>query len=211
MGSNYKIKISWVCYVVALFLYANDFNANNSANDNDKSAQQTTKQQEEYYKKLIVDFFTSINCARLEFSQFKENKKIGYGSINFDRREKSHKFIKIDSHIGKRQFIINGESLDKLEFEDVYLEEKKTIKSPEIVRLLFGNKKDVFSIIKDSQITVKDLSKVICIINYDDFTGDHKILLCFKLKPFTLTFWRVINRGKTTSYIKVDSLHYNYL
>ena len=212
MGSNCKLNKSLLQIIAAVLLLVFHFDARVSKKDVfvKKSESIAAKRDDTYYKKLVVDFFTSINCANVEFSQFKEDKKIGSGTINFDRSDNAQKYIKIESLIGRRKFLLTGASLDKIEFEDCYLEEKKIIKAPEIVKLLFGTENDVSKIIKDSQITVTDSEKLVCVIKYDDFTGEHKILLCFKLKPFVLTFWRVINRDQTTSYIKVDALRYNY-
>lgn len=212
MGSNYKLNKLLLQIIAAVLLFVFHFDARGSKEDVfvKKSDSIAAKRDDAYYKKLVVDFFTSINCANVEFSQFKEDKKIGSGTINFDRSDNAQKYIKIESLIGRRKFLLTGASLDKIEFEDCYLEEKKIIKAPEIVKLLFGTENDVSKIIKDSQITVTDSEKLVCVIKYDDFTGEHKILLCFKLKPFVLTFWRVINRDQTTSYIKVDALRYNY-
>ena len=208
MGSNYKLN--QVIVVIFLLVFHFDARVNKKNVSTKETESVATKRDNAYYKKLVIDFFTSINCANVEFSQFKEGKKIGSGTINFNRSDNAQKFIKIESLIGRRKFLLTGESLDKIEFEDCYLEEKRIVKAPEIVKLLFGTKNDVSKIIKDSQITVTDSEKLVCVIKYDDFTGEHKILLCFKLKPFVLTFWRLINRNQTTSYIKVDSLRYNY-
>ena len=176
---------------------------------NKSETQEIGEVKKDYYRKKIADFFNAIDRARIQFSQFKDGKKIGSGYIEFDKRCKNGNFITIYTAMGERELTITGSSLDDMEFHDLYLDERRNVKAPEIVKLMFGENKDVTGLLKKSFVTEK-YGKIVAIIKYDDFTGYHKIILCFNQKPFTLRLWRVVNRGESSSYIKVDDIRYNY-
>jgi len=204
MGKSGTLKI----LVFSVFLWGN-LSVSVGAQENKTASQKIGEVKKDYYREQIAGFFNAIDRARIQFSQFKDDKKIGSGYIEFDKYGQKGNFITIYTSIGKRECLIKGSSLDNLEFHDLYLDEKRKVKAPEIVKLMFGKDNDVKSLLKKSFVTEK-YGKIVCILKYDDFTGYHKILLCFNAKPFTLRFWRVVNRGEKASYIKVDDIRYNY-
>lgn len=211
MGKNIALKILFSNLVLFVLSGQNSIESQKIKDKQDITSHVVMKSKfnPKHYKNLIVNFFNSIERATIIFSQFKDDKKIGNGFIAFDKLGRDGNFINIKSIIGEREFQIKGSSLDNMEYHDLYLDEKRKVNAPEIVKLLFSSRKDVESIVNKSFVTEKD-GKIVCVIEYSDFTGSHKILLCFKKDPFTLTFWRLINRNEESSYIKVDDIRYNY-